>query len=610
MPGILGIIASGSRRQAERRATLECMVKCTMNEPFYDSGIYVDEGLGLYSGWTCLESPFSGSLPIWNENRDICLILSGEEFSDRQDIDGLRGRGHQFDQAHAAWIVHHYEEVGGEFVKKANGWFSGLLVDLRRKRIFLFNDRYGLTRIYYHEHPNGFYFASEAKSILKVLPETRELDMASLGEFYSVGCALQNRTLFAKISQLPAGSNWEFVPGERVRKNSYFDRGTWEKLAPLAPEAYYEQLKETFSRVLRRYLSKSKKIGVSLTGGVDSRMIMAWAHATPGFLPCYTFGGKYRHSIDVAVARQVAGICQQPHEVIPVGREFLSEFSSLAEKTVYLTDGAMDVSGAADLFVNRVARQIAPVRMTGNYGGEILRELVAFKPQTLHPDLFAPELSVHVQAAGRTYATELEGSRLSFVAFKQVPWHHFSRLSLERSQIVIRSPYLDNEIVELAYRTPPELARSNEPALRLIAEGNAALGQIGTDRGVLPRPIPVLTKLRHLYQEFTFKAEYAYDYGMPHAVAKIDAALAAFHLERCFLGRHKFHHFRIWYRDELSAYLKAVLLDSRTLGRSYLRGKNLEGMVRDHIKGVRNYTTEFHRVLTIELLQRQLIEKQ
>jgi len=309
------------------------------------------------------------------------------------------------------------------------------------------------------------------------------------------------------------------------------------------------------------------------------------------------------------VARQVAKICQQPHQVIPVGRDFLAQFPALAEKTVYVTDGAMDVSGSPDLFVNRIAREIAPIRLTGNYGQEILRSAVAFKPMSLHEGLFEQEFGGLVRAAAQTYSRELAERRISFVAFKQVPWHHYSRLAVELSQLSLRSPYLDNDLVALAFQVPAELATSNELSLRLIAEGNPTLGKIGTDRGVLYRPVPVITKLRHFYQEFTFKAEYAYDYGMPQWVATLDHMLYPLHLERLFLGRHKFFHFRLWYRDELSQYLKDVLLDPRTRARPYLDGRRLEEIVNSHIKGYRNYTLEIHRVLTSEIIQRKLIEQ-
>jgi len=312
----------------------------------------------------------------------------------------------------------------------------------------------------------------------------------------------------------------------------------------------------------------------------------------------------------VKVARQVAKLCGQSHQVIPVDRRFLAEFPKLAEQTVYLTDGAMDVSGSPDLFANRLAREIAPVRLTGNYGGEVLRSLVAFKPMAVDGAVFEPSFAKHIVQAARTYEQELNPRRLSFVAWKQVPWHHHSRLSLEQSQLTLRSPYLDNDLVSLVFQAPPELAASDELSLRLIADGNAQLSGLGTDRGALHGSSTAVTKLKHSYQQFTFKAEYAYDYGMPHWLAKVDRALSPLHVEKLFLGRHKFYHFRIWYRDALAGYLKEVLLDPRTLGRPYLQGRNVERMVKNHTSGRENHTYAIHRVLTSELIQRQLIERQ
>jgi hypothetical protein len=58
-----------------------------------------------------------------------------------------------------------------------------------------------------------------------------------------------------------------------------------------------------------------------------------------------------------------------------VGAEFLSQFHDLAERAVYISDGTMDVTGSIDLYVQGLARQIAPVRLSGVCGGEILRRL-------------------------------------------------------------------------------------------------------------------------------------------------------------------------------------------------------------------------------------------
>lgn len=607
MPGITGIIANSfSKAQAD---SLQVMVKRMMHEQFYSSGTYVNDWMGAGIGWACHRGSFSDCLPVWNETKDVCLFFSGEDHTDQPEIENLKASGHNFSPENASYLVHLYEQMGVKFLERLNGWFSGVLVDLRENKIILFNDRYGLSRIYCHESADGFYFSSEAKSLLSVLPEVRSLDNQGLTEFISCGCALQNRTIFSGISLLPGASCWTFSRSRPVKKEIYFRKETWENQTALGLSEYYERLKETFVRILPRYFRGKQNIGMSLTGGLDGRMIMAWCGSAPGKLPCYTFGSEYRDCTDVKAAREVAAACHQPHQVIPVDGQFLSQFPAFAERSVYVSDGAMDVSGSVELYVNQIARGIAPVRMTGNYGSEILRSNVAFKPHDLNETFYDPEFVRLGRVAGSTYVEERQGHVLSFIAFKQVPWHHCSRLAVEQSQLTLRAPYLDNDLVALVFQAPMELASSKQPAFRLVADGNSALSRIPTDRGLLYHPVPVISKLRHLCEEFDFKAEYAYDYGMPQWLSRIDHLFAPLHLEKLFLGRHKFCHFRVWYRDKLSQYLKDVLLDPATRNRSYLRGASMEKMVNSHIKGDRNHTTEIHKILSCELIQRQLIER-
>ena len=80
------------------------------------------------------------------------------------------------------------------------------------------------------------------------------------------------------------------------------------------------------------------------------------------------------------------------------------------------------------------------------------------------------------------------------------------------------------------------------------------------------------------------------------------------HLERLFLGRHKVFHFRIWYRDVLAGYVREMLLDPRSLSRPYIDRKGLEAIVEGHLKGNRNYTTDLHKALTLEIVHRLFLD--
>ena len=230
-----------------------------------------------------------------------------------------------------------------------------------------------------------------------------------------------------------------------------------------------------------------------------------------------------------------------------------------------------------------------------------------FKPGKPPIGLFCADFLRYVNDARRAYAALRQQHPVTFAAFRQSPWYHYGILALEQSQLSVRSPFLDNEFVRTVYRAPRNAALG-DVRLRLIRDTSPVLATIPSDRGVTPKGGSFTSIVARASQEFTFKVEYAYDYGMPQWLTVLDHYLSGLHLERIFLGRHKLLHFRVWYRDQLSDYVRQILLDRMTLSRPYLRKKSIEAIVADHLRGVRNYTTIIHKLLTLELLQRLFLD--
>src|SRR4030042_2129197 len=173
MPGIAGIISKKSHET--NIEDLHLMINSMMHEPFYNSGKYVNEEIALYVGWVCHKDSFSDCMPVVSEKGDVLLVFSGENFADKQVTDELKNHGHKFDSSNASYLIHLYEENEERFFEQLNGWFSGILIDLRKRKVTLFNDRYGMQRIYYHEGKDEFLFSSEAKSLLRVRPDLRQI---------------------------------------------------------------------------------------------------------------------------------------------------------------------------------------------------------------------------------------------------------------------------------------------------------------------------------------------------------------------------------------------------------------------------------------------------
>src|SRR6266403_3952712 len=193
MPGIAGINGHGTADECP--SELGSMLASMKHEGFYISGTHMVPEMSGYAGWLAHRDPFGGRQALFNEQADIALLLSGECFADAEVQSNLRHNGHKLETSND-WPVHLYEDEGEQFIDKLNGLFSGLLVDQRRGKAFLFNDRYGSERIYWHQTKSATYFASEAKALLRVIPDLRKFDDEGVAQFLTYGCVLEGRTLF------------------------------------------------------------------------------------------------------------------------------------------------------------------------------------------------------------------------------------------------------------------------------------------------------------------------------------------------------------------------------------------------------------------------------
>jgi asparagine synthase (glutamine-hydrolysing) len=599
MPGIVGIV---SQRSSEECGTLlKSMVRSMEHESFYDSGLYSVPEMGIYASWVAHKNSLAARQPFFNERKDIALLLSGECFVDREMRASLRQKGHELGSAPGSWLVHLYEEEGDRFFEKLNGLFSGLLIDKRRQKAFLFNDRYGVERVYWHEAKDTTYFASEAKALLRILPELKTFDREGVAQFLTFGCTLEQRTLFRGVQLLPGASVWSFENG-KCQKRRYFSPETWESQSILPAESFGAEFQETFKRVLPRYFESESRIGISLTAGLDSRMIMACLPKGGEKRVCYTFSGQNQDTLDARLAGRVARICGLEHQVLRLGPDFFSNFASHTDRTVYVTDGCVGPLAAHEIYLNRQARQLAPVRVTGVFGGEILRGVSMFKPLRLSPGLLNPDLDqcLNCLAAGWTRNCQ---HPVTFTAFREIPEKRFGTPAASRSQLSFRTPYLDNELVALAYRAPESLRASPLLPWSVVQNNRQALSYVPTDMGVVARGSGLATVPRRMLSKAVCKLDYLYAEELPHWLSPIDCLGSGGRL----FGWHKFLHYRKWFRRELADYVAGVLKEAQTRRSPFWNSSFLETLAREHINGRRNYVHEIDAVLTLEAVDRLLL---
>ncbi|HSA95788.1 MAG TPA: hypothetical protein VLJ16_07045, partial [Acidobacteriota bacterium] len=252
MPGLVGIIGQGSPDSL--RKELERMTAALYRRDSYATGVYSDESRHAYVGWTCHHGSYADCLPIKSPTGDATLFFAGEHYSPERDMEEKAAKDSGCSPDKAEVLLSLYRDKGDSFFPYVNGFFHGLIIESRADRVILFNDRFGMQRLYYHEEPEKLYFASEAKAILAVRPELRAFDRRGLGEWLSCGAALEDRSTFRGISVLPAASHWTVRPDGRLDKRTYFKPETWEDQPELESAEFYSRLQSTFIQRLPAYL--------------------------------------------------------------------------------------------------------------------------------------------------------------------------------------------------------------------------------------------------------------------------------------------------------------------------------------------------------------------
>jgi asparagine synthase (glutamine-hydrolysing) len=580
MPGIFGVVDPSTpttdAKQRELKDIARRMSAAMTYEPFYACATIFCSRAGAYVGRVGLAHGGATANSESTSDERIVAITTGDDLT-RDDAVDLTDR------------------------LLGSGIRSGFVADNDARRCMLFNDKYGRERLFVYVASTRVFFASEAKAILAVAPETRAFDANGLAELLSCGCTLGKQSLFRNIEVLDPGTLMT-IESSRVSRRQYFDPSSLEQLPAVSGREFADGFPNSLRSAVSAHIEGGPRVAMSLTGGLDSRMVMAVVDAPSGHVPTYTFGSMYRTTADVAVARAVAERCGQPHNVIELGNSFLARFPETFEEAIYISDGYLGLSAAAELHVNRLARAIAPGRMTGNWGGELMRGVRAFKASTPKGGFITPELETCLRACAEALDSS-SSHPMSAALFQQMPFQGYGRNAIERSQLVMRHPFLADEVVEWLYRAPAAIRQSMAAASTVIGHRPELLS-IPTDRGLLgARP----SRLRRASRGMLVKAEYLTSHGAPDWVARLSARLPSLLLERRFLGVDKFQHFRFWTRRNLAGFVRDTLVRANN-GEldQWFDMRRVKAMAEHHIAGRANYTDEIDKLLTLTVAQKML----
>src|SRR5690242_8232908 len=129
MPGIAGIISKHVGPETEH--DMRRMVASMRHESHHRGGQRLFVQAGICVGWMAHQGGFDDCMPLISRTKDIVLIFQGENFLDADTLRELKRSKSAVDETTARHLLDLYDEHGDGFIGKLNGWFSGVLIDLR-----------------------------------------------------------------------------------------------------------------------------------------------------------------------------------------------------------------------------------------------------------------------------------------------------------------------------------------------------------------------------------------------------------------------------------------------------------------------------------------------
>lgn len=219
-----------------------------------------------------------GHQPMANESETVFIAFNGEIYNAGDHRPVLQANGYRFrSRTDTEVILHLYEEHGIDgCLERLNGMFAFVIVDLRTGDMHIARDHFGVKPMYFARHGSTLLFASEAKSITAWPGFPREIDPAMLDEHLLFRFNAGSGFLLRGIEQLRPGHRIRVTADGDVRIHRYYD------LPDSHPEAMNEaeavdRFTETFAAAVKRQLTSDRKVGLQLSGGIDSSLIASFA---------------------------------------------------------------------------------------------------------------------------------------------------------------------------------------------------------------------------------------------------------------------------------------------------------------------------------------------
>jgi len=586
MCGIFGIVANNDQPLGEKASA---MARALSHRGPDGEGFHISGRAMLGNRRLAIIDVAHGQQPFFSDDKKIIVVQNGEIYNYVELKKELKIAGTLFHtDSDTEVILRLYEKHGKQFVNKLNGMFAIAIYDLRCEEMHIFRDRLGIKPLFYSRQPDGFYFASEIKSLLAaaIKPVAR---LEAIHHFLSFNYVPPCITMFEGIEHLPAAS------AITIHANKLESWRWWQPSFATKTQTvddWAAELKSVLADAVRIHMRSDVEVGAFLSGGVDSSSVVALSasHVKP---PMHSFSIGFNEArfdespYAEAVAKQyqtqhhmrrlgdntvdlwpkAIHFCEQPHGDFSFVPTYV--LSSLAAKTVKVVvtgDGGDELFAGYERYINFIKDYGAATNEQYEQAYFANQGLLSHNEKlALYSPAVALQLST-VQSSSLMEESFRDARELDPV--NRMLWLDMNWLlpgnnlvKPDRMGMAVgleaRVPFLDTRVIDLALSMPGDMKLRGGITKFILKEAM---------KDLLPHDI-----LHRSKQMFTVP-----------------------------VGE--------WFKAHLAKALQQFLCSNRTLGRGLFNQQAIHTLVNEHTSGAKNHTRILRALVAIEIWYRIYID--
>ena len=359
------------RREPVERETIVRMADSIAHRGPDDEGYFIAGPLGLGFRRLSIIDLAGGHQPMSDAEETVWVMFNGEIYNFKELRAELEECGHRFrTNSDTEVIVHGYKEWGADVLNHLNGMFGLAIWDVRKERLVVARDAMGIKLIYYRIANGQLTFGSEIRPFWSPKIPDPEVDPVALNLFLRFRYTPSPLTIFEGIRKLAAGTML-VVEGGECREQRWYNYTPVPFSSPKEDKEATHELLDLYRAAVQRHLLSDVPVGILLSGGLDSGLLLALMNEQGGPWPAYTIGyGETSYEDDeLADAAETAALLGARHIPVKLDR---AEFERSLPKIVECLEEPIAASSIVPMyFVSQRARQDVKVALIGQGPDEL-----------------------------------------------------------------------------------------------------------------------------------------------------------------------------------------------------------------------------------------------